>query len=65
MQKGTHTTDLNDITVNKRQVMYAQTNPSNAETVHHFVTLAQIPAKDSGNDTMSNISSLRTNETAF
>ena len=59
--------DLTEGNVNKRQLIYAQTNPSNGEHVQHFVTLAQVPisTKDSGNDTLSNISSLRTNETAF
>ena len=68
MLKGINVTDLNDgFNVNKRQLIYAQTNPSSAEHVQHFVTLAQVPisTKDSGNDTLSNISSLRTNETSF
>ena len=54
-----------------KQLLYAQTNPSNVHgnTVEHrFVTLAQVPTitkNDSANDTLSNISSLRTGETSF
>ena len=66
---GVNLSNLNDGNVTK-QLLYAQTNPSNADNTveHRFVTLAQVPtitAKDLANDTLSNISSLRTNETSF
>ena len=66
---GVNLSEVNDGNVTK-QLLYAQTNPSNADNTveHRFVTLAQVPtitAKDLANDTLSNISSLRTNETSF
>ena len=67
---GINLNEFNDSSVTK-QLLYAQTNPSNLNdnTVEHrFVTLAQVPtitSKDLANDTLSNISSLRTNETSF
>ena len=66
---GINLNDINDSNVSK-PLLYAQTNPSNTDNTveHRFVTLAQVPTittKDSANDTLSNISSLRTNETSF